>query len=297
MGGVAIVTDSTAYLPADVRAEKGIEAVSLQVHFPDGRIERELDMDLGPFYDELVAADELPYTTAPLVEDFVELYDSLLTQGQSVVSVHISSGISETCAMAREAVARLSAAGKPTDRVEIVDTAAAAMPLGLVVLAAAAGAAAGENSQQVVERVRAARQTVKNWFVLDSLEFLRRGGRVGGAAAWLGGTLKVKPILTMESEIRAVERVRTTERALERMMDYAHRMHASGADAWGVQHARNPEGAEHLVSRCERVFGVPPLLVVDTGPVVGIHTGPGLLGLIGIAPAWLNPEPAALAPS
>jgi fatty acid-binding protein DegV len=81
------------------------------------------------------------------------------------------------------------------------------------------------------------------------------------------------------------------------MVDYAHRMHASGADAWGVQHSHNLEGAHHLVEQCRRVFGEDPILVADTGPVIGIHTGPGMLGLIGIAPAWLKPAPAVMAPS
>lgn len=286
MNATAIVTDSTAYLPAEILAAKAITPVSLYVNLPDGTSHREQEMDQAAFYEGLVRDEELPTTSPPAVEDFVGAYEPLLAAGKNVVSLHISSGISDTCNVARQAAARLNDSGR--GRIEVVDGAAAAVPLALLVLAAGAGASGGEDVDAVIQRIRDARQTLKNRFVVDTLEFLRRGGRVGGAAAWLGSRLQVKPILSVEAEIRAVERVRTTERAHERLVDFAHRLHAGGACAWALQHTRNAQACEELAERCQKVFRRPPVFVSETGPVVGVHTGPGMLALAGIAPAYLD---------
>jgi DegV family protein with EDD domain len=285
--GAAIVTDSTAYLPRELTDAHGIRSVSLYVNFPDGSVEREADVDNEGFYERLVREEGVPSTSAADPEDFRTVYEPLLAQGLNVVSVHISSGMSDTCNVAREAARHLESEGKGGERVQVVDGATTASPLGFLVLAAAAGAAAGEPPEAIVERTRGARQTLKNWFALDTLEFLRRGGRVGGATAWLGSTLKVKPILTVESEIRAVERVRTAERAFERLVDYAQRLHGAGTDAYVVQHSANGEQAQRLIERCERIFRRPPTIVSEIGPVIGIHTGPGLLGVGGVDPRYL----------
>jgi DegV family protein with EDD domain len=116
------------------------------------------------------------------------------------------------------------------------------------------------------------------WFCVDTLEYLRRGGRIGAAAALLGGALKIKPILTFETEITPVERVRTASRAFERMVDYMEMRRSDGADGWVVQHVQAPELAERLVERGREVFGSDPLFVSEIGPVIGAHVGPGLLG-------------------
>jgi DegV family protein with EDD domain len=117
------------------------------------------------------------------------------------------------------------------------------------------------------------------WFAVDTLEFLRRGGRIGAASAWIGSTLRIKPILTVERELAPVERVRTSSRAFERMVDYVRQRHESGADAWVVQHIAAPDQAERLVERCHEIFGRGPLFVSEIGPVISTHTGPGLLGV------------------
>jgi DegV family protein with EDD domain len=117
------------------------------------------------------------------------------------------------------------------------------------------------------------------WFAIDTLEFLKRGGRIGAASAWIGSTLRVKPILTVERELRPVERVRTSARMFERMVDYAKQRHDSGADAWVVQHIAAAEEAERLAERCQEIFGRNPLFISEIGPVLSAHTGPGLLGV------------------
>jgi DegV family protein with EDD domain len=119
---------------------------------------------------------------------------------------------------------------------------------------------------------------------VDTLEFLKRGGRIGAASAWIGSTLKVKPILTVEREISPVERVRTSARAFERLVDYARQRHESGADAWVVQHISAPDQAAELIARCREVYECEPLYVSEIGPVLSAHVGPGLLGMGSIPP-------------
>ena len=117
------------------------------------------------------------------------------------------------------------------------------------------------------------------WFAIDTLEYLRRGGRIGGARAWIGSALKIKPILTLEEEITPVERVRTRARSIERLRDYARQRHESGLDAWVVQHIQDPETANGLIEDCYEIFGCEPAFTSEIGAVLGAHVGPGLLGV------------------
>ena len=126
------------------------------------------------------------------------------------------------------------------------------------------------------------------WFAIDTLEYLRKGGRIGAAQAWLGSALQIKPILTLGEEITPVERVRTRRRAFERMVEFARRRHADGADAWVVQHIQDPESARRLVDEGRQIFGSEPVFVSEIGPVIGAHVGPGLLGVGGVPPTLLG---------
>jgi DegV family protein with EDD domain len=120
------------------------------------------------------------------------------------------------------------------------------------------------------------------WFAVDTLEYLRRGGRIGAAQAWLGGALKIKPILTLDGEITPIERVRTSRRAFERMVEFMCSRQEDGADGWVVQHIRAPDVAEQLVEHGRELFGSDPVFVSEVGPVIGAHVGPGLIGLGGL---------------
>jgi DegV family protein with EDD domain len=151
-----------------------------------------------------------------------------------------------------------------------------------MVLAAAAAARAGADATAVRDRALRTRAELRMWFAIDTLEFLRRGGRIGGAQAWLGSTLKIKPILTVESEITPIERVRTSRRAFERMVDLLTERARDGADAWMVQHIQAPSEAETLAARGREIFETEPMCVSEIGPVIGAHVGPGLLGVGGI---------------
>jgi DegV family protein with EDD domain len=276
---VAVVTDTTAYLPRELTDRYGIATIPLYVVFPD-RTERESEItDYNAFFEELRSAETLPKTSQPSVGDFVETFEPLLARGDEVVSIHISGGISGTVESGRQAAEQLEREGKGGERVRIVDSATAAGGLGIVALAAARCAQLGGTLDEVVDAANRARAELKMWFAIDTLEFLKRGGRIGPASAWIGSTLKIKPILTVERELSPVERVRTSSRMFERMVEYASQRHESGADAWVVQHIAAPEQGERLADRCREVFGCEPLFVSEVGPVLSAHTGPGMLGV------------------
>ena len=289
MSPVAVVTDSTSYLPAELVERHRITIVPLYVVFGGQRPVPEVEIrDYETFFDDLRSAEELPTTSQPSVGDFTAAYEPLLAEGNEIVSIHLSGGLSGTPEAARQAREALERDGKGGERIEVVDSTTAAGGLGFMVLAAAKAAAEGKSASEVADWVAQARAELKLWFAIDTLEFLRRGGRIGAAGAWIGSTLKVKPILTVENEMTPVERVRTTSRAFERLVDYARQRHESGADAGSAQHIHAPDACARLVERCSEVFGCEPTIVSELGPVLAAHTGPGLLGVGGMPRRFLE---------
>jgi DegV family protein with EDD domain len=286
MPDVAIVVDTTHYMPRELVRANGMHEVSLYVNSGDEH-EREIDMpDFAAFYERLRTIGHLPTTSQPSIGDFLTVYEPLVEAGHDVVSVHISGGISGTVESARQAAADLLAR-KPQRRVEVIDSRTTCGALGLVALAGAAAARAGGDVDAVAARVRAGVEAMRIWFAVDTLEYLRRGGRIGTAQAWLGGALKIKPILTVEDEITPIERVRTSSRAFERMVDYLRSRHDDGCDAWVVQHIQATDQADALVERGREIFGTEPVFVSEIGPVIGTHVGPGLLGVGGFQSSLL----------
>jgi DegV family protein with EDD domain len=286
MGSVAVVTDTCHYLPRQLVAARGIHEVSLYVHW-DGREDRESDLpDFDAYYAHLGSAKQLPTTSQPSIGDFIAVYEPLLAVGHEIVSIHLSGAISGTFGSASQAREQLLGAGG--ERIHVIDSQSACGGQGLVVLAAHAEAARGASAEQVVAFAREARGALQMWFAVDTLEFLRRGGRIGSAQAWLGSALKIKPILTLEAEITPVERVRTSGRAFERMVDYLRERHADGADGWVVQHIQAPDVAARLVERGREIWGTDPAFVSEVGPVIGTHVGPGLLGVGGVPSRFLS---------
>jgi DegV family protein with EDD domain len=287
MPDVAIVVDTTHYMPRELVEAHGMHEVSLYVNAGDSH-EREIDMpDFDAFYERLRSSAQLPTTSQPSIGDFLAVYEPLVEDGRDIVSIHISGGISGTVEAARQAAADLSAR-KPQRRIEVVDTHSACGMIGLIALAGAAAARAGGDIDAVAGRVQQAVDIAKIWFAVDTLEFLRRGGRIGTAQAWLGGALKIKPILTVDGEITPIERVRTSGRAFERMVDFLRTRHDDGCDAWVVQHIQAPDQAAALAERGRAIFGSEPAFVSEIGPVIGTHVGPGLLGVGGVPRSLLD---------
>jgi DegV family protein with EDD domain len=287
MSRVAIVSDSTHYLPREQVAALGIREVSLYVGWDEERVRESTIGDLSSFYLRLREEPFLPTTSQPSIGDFLAVWEPLLDEGLEIVSVHLSGGISGTCEAARQAKAILEEHGRG-DQVEVVDSRTGCGGMGLVLLAAAAAARAGAGCGEVAQHVRNARAELEMWFSIDTLEYLRRGGRIGKAAAWLGSTLKVKPILTLGYEITPVERVRTARRAFERLLEHARSLHERGADGFAVQHIQAESQAAELARRGAEIFGREPLFISEVGPVIGTYTGPGLLGIGALPERFLS---------
>jgi DegV family protein with EDD domain len=288
--GTAVVVDTTSYLPEETIADLGIHRVSLYVTL-DGDEKRESDIEAegyDDFYERLRRSAGGATTSQPSVGDFTSVYEPLLAEGREVVSVHLSSGISGTVDSANQARQALIDEGKGGERVHVYDTRSACGGAGLVAVAAARAARNGATAPEAIEACDRARGGLKMWFAIDTLEYLRKGGRIGAAQAWMGSALQIKPILTLEEEITPVERVRTRRRAFERMVEFGRERFEDGATAWVVQHIHDHETARHLVDECRQIFGCEPVFVSEIGPVIGAHIGPGLLGFGGVDPALLG---------
>jgi DegV family protein with EDD domain len=281
----AVVTDTTAYLPDEMIAANGIHRASLYVTL-DGVQKRESEIagaEYDDFYKRLSRSEAGATTSQPSVGDFVEIYEPLLADGGEVVSIHISSGISGTYGSALQARQQLIDSGTGGERIRVWDSRSGCGGQGLMALIAARKAREGASAEDAMAEVERARESLKMWFAIDTLEYLRKGGRIGAAQAFLGSALQIKPILTLEEEITPIERVRTRRRAFERMVEFARERKQDGADVWVVQHIHDPDTARKLVDECRQIFGNDPVLVSEIGPVIGAHIGPGLLGFGGIS--------------
>ena len=280
----AVVTDTTAYLPDELVAEHGIHTISLYVTLDgDQRRESEIKAEAySDFFERLRASSEGATTSQPSVGDFTDLYEPLLADEGEVVSIHISAGISGTYDSALQARQALIDSGAGGERIHVLDSRSGCGGQGMMALIASRAAARGASAAEALAEVERARDSLKMWFSIDTLEYLRRGGRIGSAQAWLGSALQIKPILTLEEEITPIERVRTRRRAFERMVEFARERKEAGAESWVVQHIHDPDTARRLVDECRQIFGSDPVFVSEIGPVIGAHVGPGLLGFGGL---------------
>jgi DegV family protein with EDD domain len=289
MSRVAVVTDTTQYLPREVIERHGLQLVSLYVNW-DGRTDREADLgDYGPFYDHLRSSSDLPSTSQPSVGDFLAVYEPLIEGGADVLSVHLSGGISGTVRSAEQARDALIERGVAPERLVVLDSTTGCAGHGVMAIAAANAAARGADLQGAADAARALRETMTILFAVDTLEFLRRGGRIGAAQALLGSALKIKPILSIDSEIFPVERVRTSGRAADRLIRELQERRDEGADVFFIQHVQAPDVAARLADRGAEIYGRPPEFISEIGPVIGTHTGPGLIGVMGLRTALLGP--------
>lgn len=279
---VAVVTDSTAYLPADLVAAHGLTVVPLTVVVGG----RSLAEGIEVTSEEVAQAlrDWKPVTTSrPAPQQFVETYRALAAGGAtSVVSVHLSADLSGTVDAARTAAATV--AGEVA--VTVVDARHLGMALGWAAIAAAEAVAAGADAGQAAERARRTAYGTSAWFYVDTLEYLRRGGRIGAAAAMVGSALSVKPILHVaDGRIEPLDRLRTASRALARLEELVVEEAGARSVHLAVQHLASPERARELAERLRgRVPGLRDLVVGEVGAVVGAHVGPGMLGVV-VSPA------------
>jgi len=271
---VTVVTDSTVDLTPELAKELGVTIVPLRVIFGDQAYREGVDITAEEFYERLVNNRRLPTTSAPSVGDFQEVYERLLEKGNSIVSIHVSGKLSATI---RVAQAAKESVAEPT-RIAVVDCQSITAGMGFVVLEAVEAARAGAKLAEVKATAESAAQRTQMRFMLDTLEYLRRGGRIGRARAYLGTLLSMKPILSIrEGELYPEERVRTRTRGLERLVQWAVR-HQNVRRA-AVVHATTPDEAESLRERLAMAFPNVNVHIVRFGPVLGTHTGPGIIGI------------------
>ncbi|MGC5011496.1 DegV family protein [Streptosporangium sp. DT93] len=281
MPPVAVVTDSTAYLPPQEVSGLGITVVPLQV-VVGGRPFDDIAQIDGVSVGEALR-EWVPVTTSrPAPRRFTEAYAKAAADGASaVVSVHLSSEMSGTVE-----AARAGAEDSPIP-VEVVDSRSIAMGLGFPVLAAAGAAAAGATRSEVADAARRTAESARSFFYVDTLEYLRRGGRIGAAAGLLGSALMIKPILHIsDGTISPLEKVRTAARAIGRLEDLAVAAAGGAPVEIAVQHLGAAARAETLAARLSRRLPtLARLVVVEVGPVIGAHVGPGMLGITVSPPA------------
>jgi DegV family protein with EDD domain len=275
VGGVAVVTDSTADLPRDLAEELGIRVVPLSVTFGSETFISGVTIDHAGFYERLGAVERLPTTSQPTPAWFEEAYADCVDDGlDAVVSLHVSSALSGTVALAR---ARAADAELP---VEVVDSRLVGGSLGLAVLAAHRVAEAGGDVDEVVAAALRVRDHVTSLLVVDTLDYLKRGGRLTGAQALMGSMLRVKPLLHLtEGRVEVLERARTWRRALDRVADLVTEIGEAGPVDIVVTHAMAAERADEVWDLLEGRVEISRRLEAQIGPIVGTHVGPGAVGV------------------
>jgi len=278
---VRVVTDSTADLPPALASEWGITVVPLNVHFGEESFKDGVDLKADQFFERLASSPQLPTTSQPSIGEFLDIYRALTASGDEVVSIHISAKLSGTMNSARQAQAELGAEG----RVEVIDSLFCSMVLGLIVLEAAEEAQKeGSSLQSVVARTDDAIARAKLLAVLDTLEYLAKGGRIGKAQSFLGGLLQVKAMIEVkDGEVYPVERVRTRERSLERLVELVK---GHGAmERMTVVHANAAEDAERVAQQVQPLLVRGSVVQSIIGPVIGTYAGPGAIGVGFLTPS------------
>jgi DegV family protein with EDD domain len=274
---VAVITDSTAHLPEGFAERSAIRVVPLHVLI-DGVATLD-GVDVGPSsLAEALGQRRIVTTSRPTPSEFVTSYRAALAAGaETIVSIHLSSEISGTWESAV-----LAAQEVGPERVRVVDSRTTAMGLGFAVLHAAETAAAGATPEEVEKAALSAGRCSTTLFAVETLEYLRRGGRIGPAAALLGTALAVKPLLGMDDgRIQPVEKVRTMHRAVSRLVELAAQAAEDQPVEVAVHHLASPERAVELANRLEERLKVSGgCLVSELGAVIGAHTGPGVIGVV-----------------
>lgn len=275
MGGVRVVTDSTADLLPEWRQELGIEMVPLHVHFGEEQYLDQVELGSDRFFERLGAGGVLPRTSQPAPAAFLDVYRRLAEEADAVVSIHISERLSGTLASARTAREML-----PDADIRVVDSRLASVALGLVVLRAARVAAAGGSADEVVAEAERAAAATWAFMALDTLEFLEKNGRIGKAQAWVGTLLAVKPVITLEDgAVAPASRVRGQRQVIPELVRLFERRLGDGARAEViVAHGGAPEAAQELAEALRATGRVSSLRTTWVGPVIGSHTGPRVLG-------------------
>ena len=269
---VKIVTDSVADLPPQVVNELGITVVPLNVRFGTEVYRDGVDLTAEQFYDRLVHSQTMPVTSVPSPGTFAEVYDKLAEETDEILAIIVSAKLSGTYEVALQSIGLM----KRKCRVEVVDSQWAVMAEGFVVMKAAKAAQVGASLDEVIEVVQKTIPRVDFLAAFDTLEYLKRGGRIGKAQAFLGSILRVNPLITLRGGVvEPAGRTRSRAKALERLYNFV--MSYSHIEEMAVEDTATPDEAEMLVERLSSKYPKERIYRSKTTPVIGTHTGPGLL--------------------
>ncbi len=278
MPEIIVVTDSTANLPSDLTAERNIPVIPLKVHWGDETYIDGVTLKTDTFYEWLRERDDFPTTSQPSAGEFVEFFEEAAEQyrASTLVGVFISSELSGTVSSALQAQELLSDLN-----VEVIDSRSVSIGLGFQVLAAQEAAAAGASVEEIRARVEQVRKNTTLLFTVNTLEYLHRGGRIGGAARLLGTALNLKPLLAIENgRVEVQEKIRSQRRALQRMLQLAEEaLDGRRPAAAGVVDVDAQEAAERIVEEVTESMAPRRLYRMTMTPVVGGHAGPGTVAL------------------
>jgi DegV family protein with EDD domain len=278
MSKVAIVTDSTAYIPAELQKQLNISVVPLNVIWGEESLEDGVTITPEDFYRRMASSKVVPTTSQPSILSMKNTFEDLLHQGYDVLGIFISSRLSGTVESASQAREIMK---KGKDRIAIVDSLATTMAMGWPVLTAARAAEAGENLIKCQKLAEKARDQTCVMFVVETLEYLRRGGRIGGAQAMLGTLLNIKPILGLQDgRIEAVEKIRTKHKALARMLELMEEKTSGRTPVrLATIHADAEAEALALLETARERFNPIESLCRPLSPVIGTHVGPGTISI------------------
>jgi DegV family protein with EDD domain len=271
---VKIVTDSSSYPQPEVVAKHDIRVVPLKVAFGSEVFSEGVDITNEEFYQRLAKDGKLPTTSQPSVADFIRVYRELTKQGHPILSIHISSKLSGTCASALAAKNAL-----PQAQIEIIDSLTIAM--GMLISTAAEAAERGETLSQIATSIKKLNKRIKVVGAFDTLEYLWKGGRIGAARALVGTLLKIKPVLTQEGgEVKVLNKARTRTQAIEYMLGFVDKEVKGNVFLHGwVAHSHVPEAGRALEKELRENFNWVELRFFEMGPVLGSHMGQGLVGV------------------
>ncbi|MEH7247715.1 DegV family protein [Neobacillus niacini] len=271
----AVIVDSTAYIPKEIRDEWNIHMIPLNVIFGDEAYREEIDLTAAEFY-QLVKEKELPTTSQPVIGQFVELFERLSKEYESVICVHLSSGISGTYAGSITASTMVE-----NINVYPFDSELSCMPQGFYAVEAAKMALNGEEAVKIMERLEELKKTARAYFMVDDLSHLQRGGRLSSAQAIIGSLLQVKPLLHFENKVIVpFEKIRTRKKAMKRIADLLGEDAASGENYQAVIiHANREDEAVEWKSDLASLNPNVEFSISYFGPVIGTHLGEGAMGL------------------
>ncbi len=276
MNKIAIVTDSSAYIPKDFVELHNIRVIPLKIHWDENTYMDGVDMSPVEFYERLEKSSNIPSTSQPSAGDFLQVFKELAPHYDGIVVPLISSGISGTVASAQAAVSMISEIP-----IEIIDTHSASAGLGLVVTAVAQAVSDGMSLKEIKHLAEGIAKRLNLFFVVDTLKYLHKGGRIGGASRYFGTALSIKPILYFDDQgkIDALEKVRTKRKATERLIKLSVEKADGKPVNVGVMHANALEEVKNLRVQLLQQLDCTQIEIYDISPAIGVHVGPGTVGL------------------